>query len=785
MLGKNAMVAPAKPLTEQQQAIVNHNTGPALVFAVAGAGKTTAMVHRIERLVRERIFAAERILATSFSRATVQDVRAALSRWSHCAGVRLMTLHALGYRVIRQAQQRGYLPVATFDDSDSSDRSRSILYQALAQARQQNVAYRTELDTIDIEDFLNFVGACKGNLRYADLEQRALPAAALTVATQAQPPPNLEWYLDLYRRFEAVRQQQGQITFDDMLMTSWELLMQYPDLLDEARRQYQCVLVDEFQDVNLAQSEILDVITFPVRNYMAIGDDDQTIYEWRGAEPRFILGFQQRYQAPVYLIEENFRCKASQVALANQVIEHNRQRQPKRLGLTQGFDGATIVSFEDGYEAVGRSLVAEIAALHQQGTALTHMAVLVRVYAQTPSIEHCLIEAHIPYRIVGSVPFYQRSEVVTLMNYLHLGHLEYERQAGRDLPPEQIMALEAAWRNVYNQPKRYLSREWSEKVWTTVIDRSVPPSQALRVASKDVHHTHLTDAIESLAQDLTWLATVLPKQPAAQVLDALDTRLHYSAYLRQSSGLPETGEGRVATIKALIDYARNRGTALEFMQHLAELEQAGYGVTTGDQYVTLTTVFRAKGLEWPVVFIPHCNDGIFPFGEGARLEEERRLLYVAITRSQRHLHLHCLKNRPISPFLHEATYRETLDAIHALQSALARNPQEWNRQDALAVALYPPRYHLERYFLRWWPVSPETRAQAVRAIWRVIGHTGQVHDAPNDLESLWQTLATNQYQATPAPSAERKALKRSSVRAQSAQAESAQAESAKQDDAEA
>ncbi len=349
--------------TPQQQAVIDHNTGPALVFAVAGAGKTTAMVHRIERLVREGVFPAERILATSFARANVRDLREAMKQWPHCGRVHLRTLHALGYQILRQAQAQGHvrgLRLGGEDDEEGSG-GQTILGKTLTEARRRNVPFKKELDGLDWTDFLAYVGYCKGNLQYAHLERAGLPAAAAKLATQAEPPANLSWYLDLYRLYEEVRQSQGAITFDDMLLTAWECLLRFPPLLADVRNLYQCVLVDEFQDINLVQSELLDLLT-PQRNYMAIGDDDQTIYEWRGADPRFILTFDRRYKATTYLINDNFRCPAAPLVLANQVIQFNQKRHPKQLSLTKGFHGETSLHQVKDVAEMAREIVRRVAA---------------------------------------------------------------------------------------------------------------------------------------------------------------------------------------------------------------------------------------------------------------------------------------------------------------------------------------------------------------------------------------------------------------------------------------
>jgi len=167
-------------LTDQQQAIVNHNKGPALVFAVAGAGKTTAMVQRIERLVRERLFAPDHILATSFNKVANDEIQRALRRWPHCASVNVKTLHALGFQIIRQANKLGYLPHYQPDKikENVEGLDRQLLYKALARVREQRVRYAGELNNLDHDDFLNYVGTCKGNLHYANLAQVDLPVQA-------------------------------------------------------------------------------------------------------------------------------------------------------------------------------------------------------------------------------------------------------------------------------------------------------------------------------------------------------------------------------------------------------------------------------------------------------------------------------------------------------------------------------------------------------------------------------------------------------------------------------
>ena len=372
----------ASKLTEEQQAIVAHDLGPALVFAVAGAGKTTAMTHRIERLVREQIFPASAILATSFSKASVKDIKTALGRWPHCGSVQVQTLHAVGLGILRLAQRRGLGREFALGSDDEGSDSR-LLGMTLGQAWREKVPYAAELDALDRPDFLNYVGVMKANLWYPDVKALVLPPAALAMTAQAPAPAGFGWYPALYGLYEKVRVSEQILTFDDMLLSAWECLHLYPEVLADARRRFACVLVDEFQDVNKVQSEILDLLT-PHRNYMAIGDDDQTIYEWRGADPGFILDFARRYGAAKYFIHDNFRSHAAPLALANAIIAKNRRREPKRLSLTRGFGGSLEVHEETSPESQGQNLARLVKSALDGGRQAGEIAVLVRLYAQTP-----------------------------------------------------------------------------------------------------------------------------------------------------------------------------------------------------------------------------------------------------------------------------------------------------------------------------------------------------------------------------------------------------------------
>ena len=684
-------------LTEEQRAIVAHSHGPALVFAVAGAGKTTAMTYRIERLVREKAFSAPSILATSFSKASVKDIKTALGRWPHCEKVQVQTLHAVGWGILRLAQRRGLGRELHLGQEEEGDDTR-LLGQVLGVAWREKVAYAAELDSMDRADFLNYVGVMKANLLYADLTRVDLPPAALAQAGQAAAPPGFAWYPALYGLYESVRVQAQILTFDDMLLSAWECLHRFPDVLDDARRRLACVLVDEFQDVNRVQSEILDLLTFPHRHYMAIGDDDQTIYEWRGADPGFILNFAARYSASKYYIRDNFRSHAAPLALANRVIERNRRREPKRLSLTRGFGGRLEVHEETSPESQGRHLAQLVQKALDAGRRPSELAILVRLYAQTPPLEQGLLEANIPYRVVGSPPFYARPEVKTLLDYVRLACLDD--------------GWETRWQQIANKPARYLSRAFCDQI-TQAVRRGASLPNALMTAAQDTP-AHMAARLSDLADTLHWLRGAWDTLPAGAALTQLDKKIGYVEFLRRNSGFPETGLARAANVEAFLRYAQSSATLSSLLPHLDTLAASGVGLNkTPSDGIALMTVFRAKGLQWPVVFVPDCNQGIFPYGGPDELEEERRLFYVALTRTQSDLHLHLVSTELPSQFLIEADWKNTLSDVHALTAILARPPAEWRTADVLAVLRHTSRLELGRYFGLWHP-SFQSLAAAAR-----------------------------------------------------------------------
>lgn len=705
-------------LTDQQQQIVAHTYGPALVYAVAGAGKTTAMVHRVARLVGERVFAPDQILVSSFNRAAVDDIGRRLAQWPECRRVARQTLHALGYTIVRHAAEAGLLPPIPRDAVRADGGERQLLFAAREVARRRRLLSFAELDACDEQAVLNYIGMCKGNLQYADLRAARLPQAALRTARQAAPPPDQPHFLTLYKLYEQVRADHGRLTFDDMLMLAWEVFQREPAFRAEWQERYAAVLVDEFQDVNLAQAELLDLLTAKQRNYMAIGDDDQTIYSFRGARMDFFRTFEQRYGAAVYAMTDNFRCQGAQVLLANRVIAQNAERHPKTLVVTRGFGGTTTLQQAPDTATLARRIAAEIRTFQAQGFRLAEIAILVRLTAQTPAIEQALAQAGIAYQVAGDEPFYRRREIVELLMYPELAVFDAELRAGRQLSRSAAERLETCWRRVAHRPTRYLTRQTSDAVLSAALRHRQPLSAALSALAAG-RNDRPAALVQSFAELLIWLGDAPADAPAALLLSRLVQLLDYEAFLRAGNGGGEAGEGAAQHVRAFLQYAEGKGTLNDLRAHLDALAHQEAAMAQPDRdAVDIRTIHRAKGLEWPVVLIPHCNNGYLPAQHADDWEEECRLLYVAITRAQRHLRLYALeggKHQP-SPFLQHAQAEAVLQHAEAIGAVLATSPERWTAAQALRLTICPREFGQARFFRLWWDAPHMARHQIARRV---------------------------------------------------------------------
>ncbi len=753
---------PPSPLTPAQQAIVEHELGPAVVLGVAGAGKSLAAEYRVARLVQQGIFEPKRILIATADAAAAAGIRRRLARHADCRNVAVVTLHGLGLGAVQAAYDQGKLRHLVPDwRKRLPGAAQELLRAVVAEARSRQATYAAELDALDAGDFLAWLAALKGNLYYAAEENVPPDLVHSALVSLAAPPDDLPWYADLYHLYEEVRLQQGLLTVDDQLLNGWEMLTLHGSILRPLQAQFDCVIVDEFQEVNLAQAEILDLLAHPHLNYMVLGNDDATLSEWRGARPDLLLDFAQRYGARQYLLSESLRSRAGPLLLANAVIAHNRRRTPKALQLTRGFGGHTeILGFRTPRE-MGAAIVDDIQQLRRGDMSYNEMAVLVRGYAQTPPVEQAFIAADIPYVVVGAEPFYRRAEVQTLIDYCRLAYLDSRMAAGEFLTPAQTEQLRRSWQQIVAQPSRGLTAAAVAALADTALLQQSPMGRVLIGAGaaqdasmpQPVQGPHVSQQMEELGAVLRWLVGAfqdgpLGDMPAHELLRELDRRLGYTAYLATRHGLSATGSDQAETVRQFLDFAEGRGSLRTFLAGIQRLDQtrAQARRQADKQAVAIRTIHAAQGLEWAVVFVPSCEPNVLPHHLAHNVEEERRLLYTALTRARQHLFVYYLRPTP-SPFLTEANFVELLQDVAAIRTAAAKLPIAWTQDDAAAIAVTASHLGVWTYFRDWAPWPEEVRRQAARrviAYYKAADQAGAYHDLniPADALTFWVETAT-------------------------------------------
>ena len=491
-----------------------------------------------------------------------------------------------------------------------------------------------------------------------------------------------------------------------MLTNAWELLNRYSNLRNYVSSKYDCVIIDEFQDVNKVQSEVLDIITSQHHNYMAIGDDDQTIYEWRGANNELILSFEKRYGAKKYYIGDNFRCNASQIVLANSLIRYNDSRELKTLSLTKGFDGSTsIINFQDN-DKMADYIVDEVKLGLQRGLHMNDIVVLIRLYSQTPPLELALTQAQIPYKVSGNTPFYKRKEIDILLSYLQLALVEKGLSENKPFSSAGYNKFNELWCKIANEPNRYLSKALTRDIAAIVLRKNISISSAL-LESKENQKADISHRMEILASLFKYLAANIDSHPANELIIQLETSLNYKDYLIDStSSLTESGEAKASNVDSIISYAIGKGNGVQFLKHISELIRQNGELNKAKELLSIRTIYKAKGLEWELVFVPNCNDGIIPFKGRDKyivnIEEERRLLYVAITRTKKNLHLLSLSNQPISNFFLEAEFAKLNKQVERIKNTLVKQPKLWSCEDKEALYCCRSLLNLDRFIKYWW-----------------------------------------------------------------------------------
>ncbi len=593
-------------LNESQRTAVETIDGPVLVLAGAGTGKTRVLTTRLAHILSQGRARPWQILAVTFTNKAAREMRERVAAiiGESVEGWWVGTFHAIGARILRREAERVQLqPSFTILDTDDQLR----LMKQLLEARNVDTK-RTPPRLLS--------GIIQ---RWKD---RGLTPDRVSEAEGAEAVDGLA--LPLYREYQDRLRTLNAADFGDLLLYPLKLFLDDPELLARYSHQFRYVLVDEYQDTNVAQYLWLRAVAQKHRNICCVGDDDQSIYSWRGAEVGNILRFEEDFPgAAVVRLECNYRSTPHILNAASSLIAHNAGRLGKTLW-TPAKEGEKIIvrATYDG-EDEARTVCERIEALQKEGHKLNEMAILVRAGFQTREFEERLITIGTPYRVIGGARFYERQEIRDAIAYFRVV-----------VQPSDDLAFE----RIVNVPKRGLGAASLRSVHQLARASGLSLTQAAQqIVATDEIKPAARRSLKSLLEDFERWRRMLVDQPHPDVAMLLLDESGYTA-MWQADRSPEAA-GRLENLKELVAALGEFDTLPGFLEHVSLVMENDEAA--GDDKVTLMTLHAAKGLEFDTVFLPGWEEGIFPNqrsldeGGNASLEEERRLAYVGLTRARR------------------------------------------------------------------------------------------------------------------------------------------------------
>jgi DNA helicase-2/ATP-dependent DNA helicase PcrA len=618
--------------TGEQLSIIKHRAGHARVSAVAGSGKTTTMIGRVGHLL-ERGVAPDDILILMFNR-SARDCFAGSMQDRLGPGYgrlpEVRTFHALGNRLVDSFVRRGGLPPSRLvtDEYYPERLARQVAMQAYRSQEEGDVYLPVE----EVEEFLTFIDLVKAGVH-----------SAAEVFTEQGLSPKYSYFIEAFDLFEKVRKSQGLRFFSDLIYDPLMAMLQDRVLQDWVSNRVSHIIVDEYQDINETQQRLLRILAGNRAEVMVVGDVDQCIYEWRGARPEYITDrFRLDFKNPkTYLLSYTFRYGHALSLLANHVIANNRQRD-KKLCISHPSVPYTAVSCQ----AKGRATDDVVRCLREwqnSGRSLSEAAVLVRLYAQSVAVELALLQADIPYRMLGNAQVFECPEVLALSGYLRLAH--------GSLGTMEAGARQQTVRAMLSQPHPGLKRKLMAKLVQQICEA---PGDAVRILERwfDAELPgFIKSRIVEARDNWHYFSLQAADMPAGRFLRMVVDRLQLFDFYHKFSARTATAENRIKTCEVFIDYALGQGfTVTGLLEEMARLCVVDRQVTSDT--LLITSIHRAKGLEWPLVILPGLEDGFLPLcreedrSVAESMEDERRLFYVAVTRAKEQLVcMHPVDNR--------------------------------------------------------------------------------------------------------------------------------------------
>jgi len=626
-------------LNEKQRDAVLATDGPVLIIAGAGSGKTKALTHRIAYLIQEKNMMPWNILAVTFTNKAASEMKERISKLlggeikemptvgtfhSVCAQILRRHIHLMGYE-------------NSFVIYDGNDQV--VLMKRLMKERHINEK------EINPKAVLGHISQAKNQLMTPDeYQSRGHDYFTQKVA-------------ELYIPYQRELAKSSALDFDDLIMKTVQLFQQFPELLDKYQERYRYISVDEYQDTNHAQYTLVKMLAEKYRNICVIGDPDQSIYSWRGADMQNILDFEKDYPEALSIkLEQNYRSTSVILDAAHSIITKNRNRKEKQLWTDR--EGGELISVWNAMNERDEAIkVAKAITEHIRGSeapAYNDFAVLYRTNAQSRAIEEAFMRYGLPYKIVGGVKFYARKEIKDIIAYLRV-----------IVNPDDSVSL----LRIINTPARKIGKKTLEQVQTFAAQQDVALFRALERANEIPGIGRKAELLEKFVRLIKRFQGINHEYAAAGVIKHVIEESGYKTMLLADK-TPE-GEARLQNVTELVTVA-DKYEALEaglslstFLEEVALISDLD-SVEEGHNAVTLMTLHSAKGLEFPVVFISGLEEGILPHSralyEPMELEEERRLMYVGITRAKNHLYLLYAQQRMLfgefkqsapSQFLHD------------------------------------------------------------------------------------------------------------------------------------
>ncbi|MEM7336482.1 MAG: UvrD-helicase domain-containing protein [Chloroflexota bacterium] len=594
-------------MNEQQKTAVSAPLGPLLVLAGPGSGKTRVLTHRIVYLIQEMGIEPWRIMAVTFTNKASKEMRYRIEELlgGQPRGLTMGTFHATCARILRQETESLLYYGKDFVIFDTTDQLQ-VVKQSLKDLNLDDKKFRPN-------KMLNGISSAKNEMITPDLY------ASTNYISEINKR--------VYERYQEILVANNAMDFDDLLMITVELLDTVPEVLQKYQERYQYILVDEFQDTNTAQYGLLRRLAAVHNNILAVGDSDQSIYKWRGADYRNIGRFRETYPtANMILLEQNYRSTQIILDAAKAIISHNSNRVHKDL-FTERKGGEKIVlreAYDEQDEA--ETIVSTIQGLMINGRSPGDCAVMYRTNAQSRSLEEAFVRMGLPYRLVGATQFYKRREVKDIIAYMRLVHN----------PLDQISfarVINTPTRGIGNKSQQDL-REWG------LLNQMQPAEATVRLATDPaIQHPFRARAFKALSNFGEMLSAWIQLRDQVSVSELMDLILEQTGYRAYIDDDTEEGRERWDNVQELRNVAvlAKDKTLTEFLEEVslvAETDDLDETINAA----TLLTLHAAKGLEFPVVFLAGLEDGVLPhsrsFDDMESMAEERRLFYVGVTRAK-------------------------------------------------------------------------------------------------------------------------------------------------------